>query len=265
MKITRRFSKVERDDILLISQECLWGKDGEQAREYLLKTRRLTEDVVRKFKIGYLPEDLNHQLSGRVILPLFDASGSLVTITSRIIRDQLPSDILPRYWHEAYEKSWYLYGLDAAKEFMRKWRFAVVVEGQIDCIQMHAHGMKNTVALCSTNMHDMQFASILRYCEEIVTVLDNDTNMAGQKGAEKIKSRENRVVNENVLVYSSDRERYTLKNGPTASYGMPKYKIESVLLSGAKDPDEYILKMGFPSLQAQIKRAVKEIRKNNVF
>lgn len=248
MKTRSRFSKIERDDILQMSKDCLWGPEGEVAREYLLVKRQLSEDIIRSFKLGYLPNDLNHQLRGRIIIPLFDASGNLVVITSRTMTEE---SYLPKYWHETYEKSMFLFGADLAKKWMRKYRFALVVEGQFDVMQLHKAGMKNTIGLCSTNMSDMQYAIICRYCDEVVLMLDQDSQetRAGQKGVEKIMQK----------VWSP------VLGGDLNSTTCPKYKIRPLILKNAKDPDEYVTKYGFDSLRENIHQVVQELRNKYVY
>lgn len=245
METKSKFDKVEREDILRMAEAYLWEPGAEVGRDYLLKTRQLSEDVLREFHVGYLPEDLDHKLAGRIIFPMFDASGHLVCITSRIPRDQRSSDVLPRYWHETYEKSYYLYGMDVAKSWMRKWGFAILVEGQIDVLQMHKHGLKNVVASCGSSLSILQYATILRYCDELVLLLDNDPNQSGQKAT-------NRIL-KNVSEY--------------AAYGsmQMQYKIATVQIEKEKDPDEFIKKHGISELHAKIKYTIRELRSKYVY
>lgn len=249
MKTSRRFEKIEREDIVRLSQEYLWDDEAKLGRDYLIGTRQLSEDVLRSFRIGYLPEDLDHQLHGRVIMPLFDASGNLVCITSRIPRDPLPTDFLPRYWHEAYEKSFYLYGMDVAKAFMRKYNFAILVEGQIDVMQLHGRGIRNAVAMGGTSLSLIQYATILRYCNELILILDNDPNQTGQHAADKIAG-----------TMSSIGVKY---NG--SIYGNHELRIGCVQLENAKDPDEFVCKYGVNELKSKIERAIVALRGQYVY
>jgi len=242
MKISRRFSAVERRDILEKSQECLWTANGRPGLDYL-SGRGLSEHIIRQFKLGYIPKFVKHQLSGRVIIPIFDPSGNLISISSRRILEE--DDFLPVYWHESYEKSWYLYGIDQAKTSMRKWRFAVIVEGQFDVLQLHNHGMTNTVGLCSTNLSSMQFAAIQRYCEEIVILLDQDENKSGQKGVEKILEHKRQVERDAMA------PRVELKIAPA-------YFGENT------DPDSFIKTNGIDKLKTIIRTVVKQMRSKYV-
>ena len=227
-----------------MAQSYLWEDTSRIGLDYLLGTRKLSEKVLRDFRVGYLPEDLNHQLHGRIIMPLYDASDNLICITSRHPSPS-DSDFLPHYWHETYEKSFYLYGINIAKYFMRKFGFATVVEGQIDAMQLHKNGLHNAVAACGTSLSLMQYASIFRYCSELIVILDNDPNQAGQKGADRFR--------EMTLALSAEQKNSIWKN---------RCKIGFVNIVGAKDPDEYIIKYGYQSLRSKIKDALSEIQEN---
>ena len=259
MKIVRRFGTVERSDIVQKSRAYLWSDEGEAARDYLINERDLSEDIVRSFGIGYLPEDLNHQLHGRIIMPLLDPSGNLVSITSRVAREPRESDLLPVYWHEAYEKSWYLYGMQLAKESIKKRKFVIIVEGQFDVIQMHNHNMMNTVGLCSTNLSDMQLSILSRYCDEIVLLLDNDKNRSGQKAVEKIMNMGNKFV-----MQTGERENDAIVDSiryvPEKTQFSCGYKIAPCNIDAAKDPDEFIRRFGFTPLGSKLKKTVRELR-----
>lgn len=249
-KFKSRFSEAERDDLLTKSQSCIWLQEGHPGLSYLMDHRCLSEQVIKQFGLGYIPHDVRHQLAGRIIFPLFDPSGNLVTLMSRHIGHG--ETRLPDHWHEHYEKSFHLFGIDNAKEQMRYWRFVVVVEGQVDALQFHNHGVKNVVALCCTNLSDMQLALIHRYCDEVVLVLDSDPNRAGQTGTEKIMHR-------------------TLPRGPTMRDSMGELervgigtglceKISPVYLPNGLDPDEYIKAHGIQSAKNLVREALMKMR-----
>lgn len=242
MKITRRFDSLERVEIHQKSQRCLWSTQGQPGLSYLVDQRRISEATIRSFQLGYLPASLNHQLADRIIFPIFDASRNLIAISSRRIDDSKES-LLPVYWHEAYEKSFYLYGIEQAIPSMRKWRFVILVEGQFDVLQLHNHGFINAVGLCSTNLSDMQMATIYRYCEEIVLILDKDkdSNQAGQKGTKKAL------------------ERF----GAYQFHSSPVYrdKMTFVEFDEETDPDRFLIDHGASVLWSMIRLKVQELRR----
>lgn len=215
------------------SQEFLWSTRGIPGMEYLTQTRKISHEVIKKFKLGFVPSDSKHNLAGRIIYPIEDASGNLVIISTRLIDSS--KTLLPVHWHERYEKSFYLYGMSCAKDSIRNNKFCIVVEGQGDVLQLHNHGFTNTVGLGGNKMSLMQIASICRYCEEIILLLDKDANRAGQNATERILEDFGSLFNDNMVPVQF----------PTDT-----------------DPDEYILRFGADSLSQLINSKLSEIREN---
>lgn len=129
----KRFSLVEREKIVNNAHQCLWTADGKPGFDYLVSQRKLSEDTIRKFRLGYIPLHVEHQLRGRIIFPLYDPSGNLIIVNSRrVVDDGIP---LPVYWHESYEKSFYLYGIELSRSSIQKHGFAIVcLDGDQDTI-----------------------------------------------------------------------------------------------------------------------------------
>ena len=243
IKPRRVFDSVERADIVEKSQQCLWSEAGKPGLDYLLGQRQLSEFVLRAFRAGYIPKNVNHQLRGRVILPLFDPSKNLIAVASRMIDDS--ESLLPVYWHESYEKSFFLYGAPNAVPYMRKWKFATVCEGQFDVMQMHNHGIRNAVGLCSHHISATQFAVLQRYCEEVILVLDKDENQSGQKGTERAMR---------------EMQRYGFDGFMT----LPEYrhKLSYVEFPENTDPDSFLRRYGVAPLKRMIDAKLRELRKN---
>jgi len=250
VKFKSRFSDAERVELLAKSQKCIWLQEGRPGLSYLREQRRLSERVIREFGLGFIPHDVRHQLAGRIIFPLYDPSGNLITLMSRHIG--IGDSQLPDHWHEHYEKSFYLYGIDKAKDYMRHWRFVVVVEGQVDALQFHNHGVKNVIALCCTNLSDVQLAMIHRYCDEIIVVLDSDPNKAGQSGTEKIMQK---AIPKGYAMCDSmgELERVSVGTGLA-------YKFSPVLLPDGMDPDEHIKTHGIQVIKTMIRDALMKMR-----
>lgn len=152
---------------------------NDTARKYIL-SRGITEASIKKWRIGYAPAEwralYNHLLQlgfkkdvlvkaglvkpvaegvgkepydvfrDRVIFPLSDASGEIIAFSGRA----LAPDAVPKYLNSPdtllFTKSEVLYGLDKAKEKVRKQNYAVLVEGQVDLVLSHQVGVENTVA-----------------------------------------------------------------------------------------------------------------------
>ena len=253
MQFKKRFNLVERQEIVDKAHDCLRTKQGLRGSQYLLDSRNLSKETVKTFKLGYIPLHVNHQLKGRIILPIYDPSKNLIAVSSRAVGK---SDFLPVYWHEQYEKSFYLYGIDNASSAMRKFGFVVVVEGQFDQLSLFNSGIKNVVALCGNKMSEVQLSIMYRYCDEIVLLLDTDENQAGQKGAEKVM------------------QKATFKHGERSlgSFPPPLYaeqpiltqrKIASLSFEENIDPDEFVQKYGIDKLKEKIKEKVYALRKHD--
>jgi len=247
----RRFSLVEREEIVNKAHCCLWADAGEPGRSYLIK-RGLSEETMSEFQLGYIPDSVQHQLRGRIILPLFDPSGNLIAVGSRAIET---GGFLPVYWHESYEKTFYLYGIERAREALRLYKWSIVCEGQFDVLQLHNHGIKNAVGLCGNKMSDVQISIIRRYCTEIVLLLDADQNRAGQMGAHKILAESSAYDYSNMSLDVSSLPIPLSSSGPQVMASRP---IMSVTLPENSDPDEYIRAHGVEALKKIVKGKRRE-------
>lgn len=254
MAFKRRFSLVEREQIVEKSTRCLWSDSGTPGREYLLEQRGISEETAKEFQLGYIPIFVKHQLRGRIILPLFDPSRNLVAISSRAIYKSEKST-LPIYWHESYQKPFYLYGIENATKALRKTRFAIVVEGQFDVLQLHNHNIRNAVGLCGNKMSEVQISVINRYCKEIVLLLDSDKNQSGQRGAEKILA-ESRFE---MRMSLHETSKFPVPWHQQSSFFSAQRDIASVTLPENADPDEFVRKYGAMELRKIIKGKRQEI------
>lgn len=74
-----------------------------------------------------------------------------------------------------YKKSKVLYGIDLAREGIRKARAAVLVEGYFDVIGLHQTGVRNAVAVCGTALSE-EHLELLRRCDcrEVTILFDGD-------------------------------------------------------------------------------------------
>ena len=74
-----------------------------------------------------------------------------------------------------YKKSKVLYGLDLAREAIRKTRRAVLVEGYFDVIGLHQAGVANAVAVCGTALTPEHVELLSRCdCREVTVLFDGD-------------------------------------------------------------------------------------------
>ena len=129
---------------------------------------------------------------GRVVFPIRDERGRTVSFGGRKLPVEFGGedrDDGPKYINgpetALFHKSRVLYGLDLAKDTLRKpgCDAALVTEGYTDCIAAHQAGFANTVATLGTSLTEEHVKVLRRFVSRVVLVLDGDR--AGQDAAEK--------------------------------------------------------------------------------
>jgi DNA primase len=92
---------------------------------------------------------------GRIMFPIADSSGRVIAFSGRIFEDDGKS---AKYLNSPetpiFSKNAVLYGIDKAKDSIRKNNFSILVEGQMDLILSHQAGYRNTVATSGTALSD---------------------------------------------------------------------------------------------------------------
>jgi DNA primase len=140
---------------------------------------------VRDAGLGYANRTgrLNDAFRGRLLFPIFDASGKAVGFGGRI----LPGGEGPKYKNTAetpvYTKSRVLYGLNWAKKAVVDAGQVVVCEGYTDVIGLHAAGVAQAVATCGTALADGHIRLLTNFARRIVLAYDADS--AGQAAADR--------------------------------------------------------------------------------
>jgi DNA primase len=186
---------------------------GKLARDYIAN-RGVSDAVADRFGLGYAPDSWDALLnvlgsrgfkpaelqtaglaiprkdgSGqydrfrhRVIFPIRDVSGRVIAFGGRALGDPEPK-YLNSPETPAYVKGENLYGLDVAREAIRREGFAILVEGYLDLIALHQAGFENAVASLGTALTPSQVKLLARYSERVVVSYDGDT--AGINAAAK--------------------------------------------------------------------------------
>ncbi len=204
-----------RERIFAINEEAatffasilLNGAAGEDGRRYVAE-RGLNREMVERFTLGFAPESwdalLKHltghghseqslveagllterddgrrydRFRNRLIFPIRNRDGQIVGFGGRALGDGKP-----KYLNTAqtvvFDKSSVLYGIDLAKDAIRKSDTAVIVEGYVDAIMAHQVGHANVVASMGTALTEQQVGLLKRLTARIVLALDADA--AGQ-------------------------------------------------------------------------------------
>ncbi len=231
---------------------------GKAAHGYALK-RGLTEESIKEFKLGYAPDSWNFltgQLSAkdvslelasglglvalstkstperyydrfrnRLIFPIINQKNEVIAFGGRVIGDGEPK-YLNSPESELFNKGTILYGFNAAREHISELKRAIVVEGYLDVIGCHQHGIRNVVAPMGTALTQQQVELLSRSCTEVVMLFDADS--AGIKAS--LRSLDVTAA-KNVTVRVAQ-------------------------LPGGEDPFEFIVKRGMRQFMAVVDSAV---------
>ncbi len=187
-------------------------EEGQDVGLSYLKERGFREDIIRKFQLGYSPEqrdaftkeaiakqyntellikaglvaNRNDQLTdnyrGRVIFPIHNHSGKVLGFGARILKS---NDKAPKYINtpenEIYVKSKILYASYFARQSIDKADECLLVEGYTDVVSLHQAGIENVVASGGTSLTPDQLRLIRKYTNNLTIIYDGDS--AGVKAA----------------------------------------------------------------------------------
>jgi DNA primase len=254
-------------------EEQLRSPEGALAREYLTG-RGLSDEGIKKFRIGYAPDSFNalrDRLSGmadeatlrssglfsskeqedgghgrlydrfrkRVVFPIANEGGRVIAFTARLLGTPSEGEKAgPKYINSPetplYSKGQVLFNLDKAKEAMRQHEFALLVEGQMDCISVFLGGIRNVIATSGTAFTEHQVARLRRVLAkpgakpQIVANFDPD--VAGNSAAAKT-----------IALLTEEG-----------------FNIKIAMLDSGLDPDRYIRERGVQAYTQAIRDAVRQ-------
>jgi DNA primase len=121
----------------------------------------------------------------RVMFPISSEAGKVIAFTGRTLAADEKSG--PKYLNSPetpiYSKGKVLFNLDVAKEWIKKFDYAILVEGQMDCISVYAAGFHNVIASSGTAFTELQAKLLGRFSKNVVVNFDPDT--AGAKATER--------------------------------------------------------------------------------
>jgi len=141
---------------------------------------RKPETGNRKFEAAMYAKFRN-----RVMFPIANDAGRIIAFTGRTLASDEKSG--PKYLNSPetgiYSKGRVLFSLDKAKEAIRKLDYAILVEGQMDCISLYAAGFHNVIASSGTAFTEIQAKLLGRFSKNVVVNFDPDT--AGAKATER--------------------------------------------------------------------------------
>lgn len=177
-----------------------------KALDYVLKKRKFSKQTALTWRIGYSPNTgsalidfaksknftdqeitmaglstksykggSQDMFRGRLMIPLQDPQGRIIGFTARLLEDN-PS--VAKYINTPqtvlYDKSRHIYGLHNAKEAIRKTKFVVLVEGNLDVIASHQAGVNQVVATAGTALTEPLLKNLSRFTGDIRLCFDAD-------------------------------------------------------------------------------------------
>src|SRR4029077_7030369 len=190
---------------------------GTPARDYL-KTRGISREVAKSWKLGYAPEswdafcqwaskegyrrrellssglvklrdeergdgEFYDRFRGRLMFPICNDVGEVIAFSGRVLATEATA---AKYINSPetplFQKGRVLFGLHKTKRPLIEANCAIVCEGQLDLISLFEAGIKNVVAPQGTAFTEHQARILKRFVDEVVLCFDADR--AGQKAAE---------------------------------------------------------------------------------
>lgn len=258
-----RQAEAERDRVLQLNEwaaqffenQLETSSEGRVAREYL-DQRGLSQETVRAMRLGYSPDSWDALTSflrlrgasqsdiersglvtikdngtgfydrfrGRVMFPISDAQGRIVAFGGRVLGDGEPK-YLNSPETSLYVKGRHLYGMNLAKEGIRRLGYVVLVEGYLDFLIPFQAGISNIVASLGTALTEAQVRQLRRYLDNPRVVVNFDADKAGQAATRR------------------SLEMFLLHG----------FKVNVLTLPEGKDPDGYVRANGVAAYRDLLK------------
>jgi DNA primase len=225
-------------------REQLWSPAGTAAQAYLV-SRGLDRAACDRFDIGYAPEDadvlrsklgalgynenqlldagllvkrdgetrVRARFRNRVMFPISDAAGHPVGFGGRMLGSGEPK-YLNSSDSPVFSKGQLLYGMQWAKNSLRKDDQALVVEGYMDVIRCHLAGVTQAVAGLGTALTEGQAQLLTRYTKNVFLLYDSDA--AGLKATFRAGQellRQSAAVRVVTLPDGDDPDTFVTKHG----------------------------------------------------
>ncbi len=180
---------------------------GKKALEYLHE-RGIEQATIEKFMIGYAPAEWSgffnfaqkkgagadllvqaglvspgrekgyyDRFRGRIMFPIFDISGKVAGFGGRLLNGEEKQG--PKYLNSpqtpVFDKGSILYGMNLAREWIRRGKMAIVMEGYTDVVTAFQAGIKNVVASLGTSLTNNQARSLRSQAATVITAYDSDS------------------------------------------------------------------------------------------
>ncbi len=171
----------------------------------------------------------------RITFPIANEGGRVIGFTARALESADKAG--PKYLNSPetplYSKGQVLFNLHNARQPIRQLNFALLVEGQMDCISVSLAGIANVLATSGTAFTEAQVRLLGRYTKRVIVNFDPDT--AGANAAEKsiaLLTEEGFEVRVVTLPDGLDPDRFVRERG-LAAY--------TAAVRGARRHSEYLM------------------------
>lgn len=234
------------------------SEEAEPARKYL-ENRGYGGAVIKKFGLGYSPAKGDALLKAatnegieeeyllkadlikpskrndgyydtfreRLIFPIFNPSGKVIAFAGRVMGDKKTAKYINSAQTPVYNKSEVLYGVNFAKNEIRKAEEVILVEGYTDVITMMQNGISNVVASSGTALTADQVKILKRYGSKIVMIYDSDTaGRAAMKRGMNIALAQGMDVDLLELPEDEDPDSFVKKYGKDSFLGLKKKEAQ---------------------------------------
>lgn len=292
----------EKTQISVCDAACHWFesqlKQHYAARDYVEK-RNLSEDTVRKFRIGYAPDmrdglyqhllkngysaaqmletgliiqpeegGVYDRFRGRVMFPIRSPRGDVIAFGGRLIDSNNKN--LPKYLNSPetslFKKSETLYNLDQARQAARERKLAVVLEGYMDVVSVAQAGVHYAVATLGTAVTAPHLAMLWKLCQEPVLCLDGDE--AGKRAMSRAAEVALPLLKPGcslrfaILPRGEDPDSYVQKHGRAAFENIVQ-NAQPLYQSLWEDMERrYRSRIGLPEGRAEFEAALSRLAEN---
>ena len=228
-------------------QARLFTDAGAAALAYI-RGRGFTDDIIKKYRIGYAPKNnlIANSMSGvkesallstglcrrgeyglydffrdKLMFPIFNPRGQVIAFSGRSLDGSEPKYINTSDTDMLHKRQT-IFGLNFARDAIHRANRSIVVEGQIDAIRMQTNGFPETVAPLGTALTEEHLAILCKSNRNIVFCFDGDA--AGQQAAARACSL--------VMPFLRDNA-----------------DIKFAFVTGGKDPDEVLKSAGADAMR----------------
>ena len=202
------FLKAVHEDASLIFHQNLFSDIGKEPLQYL-KERNITEEIIRKFRIGFAIDSWNglvnkigskynnetskllktglfsrsekgtvyDRFRSRIIFPISHQSGDVIAFGGRDYNKNDQAKYLNSPETAIYQKSNVLYGLNVTKSAITNSnnKYIILVEGYMDLLQLYQAGIEPVVAVSGTSLTKNHATIVARYNKPVVILYDGDS------------------------------------------------------------------------------------------